>query len=532
MDPIKNDALVAVSTGYAAGATTIVLTGAEGAKLPDPAVDGPFNLVWWNATDYKAPHEDPNRERIRVTARNGDTLTIVRAQEGTSDVTHNTISKQYMMALVLSKKMYDDLDYAIEQANLSMRHLGKGIELNGVDEYCYKTAPTGIDFNGTDKITNGGFETHTGTVDDGITDTFTGWTNSALGTSIIEATATSKSGTRAIKITKGDTQCTISQSNAVVANTRHSLVVWNRGDGTNAGLIQIIDDQSGQYLQVDGTWAAAVYSFAGTTSITYARKAVNFTSKITATTITLRLVANATNGSVVYFDDVEFREAYDGAVMFWFRPESNGEQYLLSYGGVNKFGIGGFHPSTPQKISASIIGVVSLRQTNNDLVFGQVYFVAVTITGGIINPDSVNLYINGILDNGPALSIGDNHVSQSSALYIGQAGNNSAYQKGLMGEVQIVIKRTFSANDIYNAYRYSIPRKWNAGSVGAYLPWEGDTDLKLLRDISGSGNNLTGNNVTIADQVTGAAPYYVRVIETDVDGNIFVRRKLTIGDNL
>lgn len=110
MDPIRNDALVAVSTGYAAGATTIVLTTAEGAKLPDPATEGPFNLVWWNATDYRGPHEDPYKERVRVTARSTDTLTVVRAQEGTSDVNHNTGGKQYMMALAFSKKMYDDIN--------------------------------------------------------------------------------------------------------------------------------------------------------------------------------------------------------------------------------------------------------------------------------------------------------------------------------------------------------------------------------------------------------------------------------------
>ena len=109
LDITKNFAKVTVSTGYAAGATSIVLQSGDGAKLPDPATDGEFNLVWWNKTDYWDPSEDPSVEIVRVTARTSDTITVTRGQESTSDASHNTASKTYQMILSLTKKMIDDL---------------------------------------------------------------------------------------------------------------------------------------------------------------------------------------------------------------------------------------------------------------------------------------------------------------------------------------------------------------------------------------------------------------------------------------
>lgn len=111
LDPAKNFAIANVLTGYAAGATTIVLQSGLGALLPDPSIDGAFNLVYWNKTDFANPSDDTNHEIIRVGAKSGDTLSsITRAQEGTSDVAHNTVGKQYAVAMSWTKKMRDDVE--------------------------------------------------------------------------------------------------------------------------------------------------------------------------------------------------------------------------------------------------------------------------------------------------------------------------------------------------------------------------------------------------------------------------------------
>ena len=109
LDAVKNFGKVTVNTGYDSSATSIVLTSGHGAKLPAPSTDGAFNLVWWNATDYADPADDPSVEIVRCTARSSDTLTVTRAQEGTSASNKNTSAKTYKMILALTKKMMQDI---------------------------------------------------------------------------------------------------------------------------------------------------------------------------------------------------------------------------------------------------------------------------------------------------------------------------------------------------------------------------------------------------------------------------------------
>ena len=109
MDPVKNFAKVEVNTGYDASAISVVLSAGHGAKLPNPATDGAFNLVWWNSTDYPDPSDDPKKEIVRCTARATDTLTVTRAQEDTSASAKNTADKTYKMILGATAKTITDL---------------------------------------------------------------------------------------------------------------------------------------------------------------------------------------------------------------------------------------------------------------------------------------------------------------------------------------------------------------------------------------------------------------------------------------
>ena len=115
LDPVKNFAKVEVSTGYDDLATSIVLVVGDGAKLPDPASEGEFNLVWFNFTDYKDPADDPDKEIVRCTARSTDTLTVTRGQEGTTATVKNVAGKTYKMVLAMTKKMKDDIGNALGQ---------------------------------------------------------------------------------------------------------------------------------------------------------------------------------------------------------------------------------------------------------------------------------------------------------------------------------------------------------------------------------------------------------------------------------
>lgn len=88
-----------LSAGITAGATSIALNTGDGAALPPGGFFGSFYGVVWNATDFTSPALDPNAESVFVSARSGDTLTtVVRGQEGTAAVAHNTGGKTYKFA--------------------------------------------------------------------------------------------------------------------------------------------------------------------------------------------------------------------------------------------------------------------------------------------------------------------------------------------------------------------------------------------------------------------------------------------------
>jgi len=105
LDATANFVKVTVSTGYNASATSIVLSSGQGALLPA----APFNLTWWNVTDYADPSDDPNVEIVRVTNIATDTLTVTRATEGPAASTKNTAGKTYKMLLGITTKMITDI---------------------------------------------------------------------------------------------------------------------------------------------------------------------------------------------------------------------------------------------------------------------------------------------------------------------------------------------------------------------------------------------------------------------------------------
>ncbi len=107
LDQVNNFGKSTVTTGYSNVATSIIVT--DGTRFPDPA-SGEFNVTWWNSTDYFDPADDPNREIVRVTAKVTNTLTVTRAQEGTSATAKNTADKTYTMILAPTAKLVTDID--------------------------------------------------------------------------------------------------------------------------------------------------------------------------------------------------------------------------------------------------------------------------------------------------------------------------------------------------------------------------------------------------------------------------------------
>ncbi len=139
LDPIVNFGKVTVSTGYTSTDTTITLTTGDGSKLPNPVPSGSFNLVWFNNSTYSDPADDPYVEIVRCIARVGDTLTLMRAQEGTgvtpnlTGYAHDTVGKIYKMVLSPTKKTIDDIQTESQSKVDTHSLLSTGIHGIGTD---------------------------------------------------------------------------------------------------------------------------------------------------------------------------------------------------------------------------------------------------------------------------------------------------------------------------------------------------------------------------------------------------------------
>lgn len=89
-----------------AGDTTISVVDAS--EFPDPTAGrGEYNLVVWDAASGR-PDQDSDVEIVRVTGRDttADGLTVTRAQEGTTDVSHPSDSA---LQLAPTAKIIDDI---------------------------------------------------------------------------------------------------------------------------------------------------------------------------------------------------------------------------------------------------------------------------------------------------------------------------------------------------------------------------------------------------------------------------------------
>jgi hypothetical protein len=105
LDPVVNFFQSEIATLPVSDAgVTIVVSSGDGAKLPNPAVDGAFNL-----TIYKDGDPFASPEIVRVTARSTDTLTVTRAQEG-SIATTKTAGSTWKVVMFPTAKTIQDID--------------------------------------------------------------------------------------------------------------------------------------------------------------------------------------------------------------------------------------------------------------------------------------------------------------------------------------------------------------------------------------------------------------------------------------
>lgn len=101
---------VATAPSPATTGTTVTLQTGDGANFPDPATAGQYNVTIWPTS---AQPSSLNAEIARVTGKSGDTLTLIRAQEGS---TARSVVVGDQIAATVTKKTLTDIESAIASA--------------------------------------------------------------------------------------------------------------------------------------------------------------------------------------------------------------------------------------------------------------------------------------------------------------------------------------------------------------------------------------------------------------------------------
>jgi len=176
------------------------------------------------------------------------------------------------------------------------------------DEIIYESALGG------ELVSNGGFETHTGTRDDGITDDFTAWRElSANATNIIDATATLHSGSSAIKFTRDSSAVNLRIDNystgqiTTEAGQYNLFSIWGRQDGITAkGDMTLYDRINGSYMMSIFTGASSTDWVQSTFMYKVADNNINYDS-------TLKFQEPLTG--TIYWDDVSIKRVTNAALI-------------------------------------------------------------------------------------------------------------------------------------------------------------------------------------------------------------------------
>jgi hypothetical protein len=381
----------------------------------------------------------------------------------------------------------------------------KAIDLNGTDEYCSKANPVGLDLNGSERITattDRDFETSVGN--------WAGAGNHA----IVQSADYKKAGTYSGKITAGGAgdattnyvQLPSSAFTTLVVGEKYTYEFWAYGNTVGVTLAIAIGDKvvTGKaiYNAVAGTFSKVVFNF-----------------QATASTVGQPIRLYLSGAGLCYVDVNSLTQAWDALLLIWCKADAssyNAMFFWLGMAASTRLSVMGTNNSNVFRMQLHDGTNLFNIMTGSLIKDSNWHFCVVAIN----RTDQMTAYVDGALATSPNFidirAFGKCWCGTAGPLQFGKQGEYPIVSGVLnIGENSLILFTSLPSDIaafIADCNANGIPPKEvveeqyaaNGAAVKAHYQFKGDTDAEMLADISGTGNNLTGNNVTQADdQVDG-----------------------------
>lgn len=173
------------------------------------------------------------------------------------------------------------------------------------------------------------------------------------------------------------------------------------------------------------------------------------------------------------------------SILFWGKLDATPAQYNAIAGNTT----GDSYPILLKADTYNIYthdGTSATFVASTSVMINQWHLYAV-----VRNGTSVKFYQDGVQVTP------DKTLASNNAVTVTQIGTRKSqfWFKGLFGELQIL------TGSLTAAETASIKSSYSTATIQMWYKWQGTTDLEILNDHSANNRDLTGNNVTIADQV-------------------------------
>lgn len=245
---------------------------------------------------------------------------------------------------------------------------------------------------------------------------------------------------------------------------------------------------------------------------TFTKFVFNFQSNALVSNQDIKIWIN--QADTVYVDDVSLTKGWDMSVNYYINTTSTNTGAYWSYSQTGTSGNDGYTSYTSSNKARILFSdgyvssFVNSVATTNDINTGSWFFANGRIKRGASTiQDSIYVSANATFTQDKA-EIGCQVNNQG--FYIGAMINATFKFTGKIGHIQIVKFTDISQSNVNSttlttAYSrgYLKLGEWTGGSpieVG-FWDWKGADITEILRDKSGTGNNLTGTNIDINDRV-------------------------------